>query len=444
MELIIDELIYFVMGLLTGAIIFWIISALFGRKKVNKQQYALLEEKLKEVEKEKEDALKEQTVTAESLRLETERANERENKLIEVATQNDYLKQKLEDQKIEFTQLDKKFSSQFENLANRILEEKSQQFSNQSEQNLSHLLQPLNDKIKSFEEQIQKTHLEDTKQRASLLQQFKQMSELNKRMSEDAQNLTKALKGDNKTQGNWGELVLANILEKSGLVKGREYNAQKSFTTANNKRLQPDVIINLPDNRHIIIDSKVSLTAYERSIAEDDPEKAKTYLQRHIESVKTHIRQLSGKNYPQLYQLQSLDFVLLFVPVEPAFALAIQHDPDLFNNAFKQNIIIVSPTTLLATLRTVANIWRQEKQTKNALEIARQSGALYDKFVNFVKDLEQIGKYINMTERSYEKAMNKLYLGEGNLIRRAEKIRQLGARNSKELPRDFRGERLTE
>ncbi len=440
MEVLFSELTFFTLGMLTGACVFWCINHFFGNKNESDQRYEETKEKLFQLQKEKDalatdvkSILNENKKLSEDLSKTNENLRTAEMQLNTVETERNLISKGLEEQDQKLSKLNEVLQDKFENLANAILDEKSQRMSAINEQSLSNLLSPLHDKIKSFEDQIRSNQLEDAKQRATLLQEFKQMTKLNQQMSSDAQNLTKALTGESKTQGNWGEMVLESILEKSGLLKGREYNSQQSFASTNGRRLKPDVIINLPENRHIIIDSKVSLTAYERYCSCNDPELADKYLKAHILSLKTHIKELSGKNYPQLYQLQSLDFVLLFVPIESAFGLGLQHDADLFSIAFKQNIILVSPTTLLATLRTIANIWRTEKQSKNAQEIARQSGALYDKFVNFVKDLEGVGKYINMTGRSYEKAMNKLYLGDGNLIRRAEKIRELGAKNTKRL-----------
>ncbi|MCC7095433.1 MAG: DNA recombination protein RmuC, partial [Ignavibacteriaceae bacterium] len=247
-------------------------------------------------------------------------------------------------------------------------------------------------------------------------------------------NLTEALKGQSKTQGNWGEFILESILEKSGLVKGREYVVQESLTSESGKRLQPDVIIKLPENKSIVVDSKVSLIGYEKYISEEDEHQKQLGLREHINSIRSHIKNLSGKNYQNLYQLESLDFVLMFMPIEPAFALAVQNDQAIFNDAFEMNIVIVSPSTLLATLRTISSIWRQENQNKNALEIARQSGDMLDKFTAFVEDLLTVGKGLISVKDNYDKAMNKLTDGRGNLISRAEKIKELGAKTSKSLP----------
>ncbi|MFZ4797773.1 MAG: DNA recombination protein RmuC, partial [Bacteroidia bacterium] len=287
------------------------------------------------------------------------------------------------------------------------------------------------------EKKVNDVYISEGKERASLKNQLEMLQQLNQQMSKEANNLTKALKGENKTQGNWGEFILESVLEKSGLVKGSEYKIQESFTNEEGKRLQPDVIINLPESKTLIIDSKVSLNAYERfSSAESDEERLQA-AKEHILSLRTHLKGLSGKSYQNMHQIQSLDFVLLFIPIEPAFALAVQSDAGLFNDAFEKNIVIVSPTTLLATLRTVASIWRNEKQSANAIDIAKKAGDLYDKFEGFIKDLIEVGKKIDQTKSNYSDAMNKLVDGKGNIINRFEELRKLGAKADKQLPQSL-------
>ena len=347
--------------------------------------------------------------------------------------------EKLIEQKTELTNLREQFTKEFENLANRIFEEKSKKFTDQNKTNLDELLKPLGEKIKDFEKKVNDVYVSEGKERASLKEQLTMLHQLNQQMSTEAQNLTKALKGEsnNKFQGNWGEIILENILEKSGLVKDREYLVQMSLTTEDGKRFQPDIVVNLPDGKHLVIDSKVSLNAYERfSSAESDDER-QTALKEHLISVKKHIKDLSDKNYQTLYQLKTLDFVLLFIPIEPAFALSVQGDAQLFNDAFDKNIVIVSPSTMLATLRTVASIWRQENQNKNAIEIARQGGALYDKFSGFVEDLIALGNKMRDSQKTYEAAMNKLSTGSGNLVKRTEELKKLGAKATKNLPQSL-------
>jgi DNA recombination protein RmuC len=283
---------------------------------------------------------------------------------------------------------------------------------------------------------VNETHNESEKERSALREQLRIMADMNKRMSDEALNLTKALKGDSKKQGNWGELILEKVLEKSGLTKGREYDVQQSFTLEDGSRLQPDVIVHLPDGKNIIVDSKVSLVAYERymSSADDDKVIHEVHLKEHINSLRMHVKGLSGKSYQNLYGIGSPDFVLLFIPIESAFSLAISHDNEMFNDAFEKNVVLVSPTTLLATLRTISNVWKLEDQTQNAIEIARQGGDLYDKFVSFVEDLIKVGKLMDDSKKSYSEAMNKLYDGKGNLINRAEKMKKLGVKANKQLP----------
>jgi DNA recombination protein RmuC len=350
-----------------------------------------------------------------------------------VTTLNSNLSDKLNEQREELQTLQEKFTREFENLANKIFEEKSSKFTQQNRENIDQLLKPLGEKIKLFEEKVERIYNEDTKERASLVQQIKSLHDLNQQMSKDATNLTNALKGESKTQGNWGEFILDNILEKSGLVKGREYETQTTFTGEEGKRQKPDVIINLPENRHIIIDSKVSLTAYEQFCSTEDENEKRIALNNHIASIRSHVKELSNKNYQNIHNLSSMDFVIMFIPIEPAMAVASQADINIWNEAFEKNIVIVSPSILLATLRTIANIWKQESQNKNAFEIARQSGALYDKFVGFVDDLIGIGKKIDDTKENYTEAMKKLYDGSGNIVRRIENLKALGAKATKSI-----------
>jgi len=344
------------------------------------------------------------------------------------------LQTKLSEQKAEIEELQQKFTKEFENLANRIFKEKTDEFSKQSKTNLQEILNPLKERITEFQSKVEETNKESIRGHASLREQLSMLKDMNQQITQEAKNLTEALKGQSKTQGNWGEFILESILEKSGLVKGREYVVQESLTTESGKRFQPDVIIKLPENKSIVIDSKVSLVAYEKFISSDDEHQKELALREHINSIRSHIKNLSSKNYQNLYQLESLDFVLMFMPVEPAFALAVQNDQTIFNDAFEMNIVIVSPSTLLATLRTISSIWRQEKQNRNAMEIAKQSGDMLDKFTAFVEDLLTVGKGLISVKDNYDKAMNKLTDGRGNLISRVERIKELGAKTSKSLP----------
>ena len=341
------------------------------------------------------------------------------------------------EQKNEITELQEKFTKEFENLANKILEEKSAKFTEQNSENMKNILLPLQDKIQGFEQKVEQTHKESIDYHAALRQQIVGLSEMNAQMSKETLNLTKALKGDSKMQGNWGELVLERVLEKSGLEKGREYEVQQSFTNNEGNRVFPDVVINLPDGKKMIVDSKVSLVAYEKWINEESEILKIDFLKEHVNSIRRHVEQLGNKNYHDLYQIESPDFVLLFIPIEPAFAIALNEDSALYNKAFDRNIVIVTPSTLLATLRTIDSMWANQKQQENAFEIARQAGALYDKFEGFVTDLVRIGNKIKDTKTEYESAMSKLVDGRGNLISSVEKLKKMGAKAKKSLPENI-------
>ena len=346
----------------------------------------------------------------------------------------DNLWERNKEQKQEVEQLQEKFTKEFENLANKILEEKTVKFTEQNKENLKNILSPLQDRIQLFEKKVEDTHKESIDYHAALRQQILGLREMNEQMSKETINLTKALKGDSKMQGNWGELVLERVLEKSGLEKDREYFVQQSHTTGDGSRVFPDVIINLPDGKKMIIDSKVTLTAYERYTNEEDESQKNQHLKEHVNAVHRHVEQLGNKNYQDLYQMESPDFVLLFIPIESAFAVALNEDAALYNKAFEKNIVIVTPSTLLATLRTIDSMWANQKQQENALEIARQAGALYDKFEGFVGDLIKIGKKMDEAKIEYGAAMNKLTEGKGNLITSVEKLKKMGAKAKKSLP----------
>lgn len=346
----------------------------------------------------------------------------------------DNLWERNKEQKQEVEQLQEKFTKEFENLANRILEEKSSKFTEQNRENMKNILSPLQDKIHLFEKKVEDTHKESIDYHAALRQQILGLREMNEQMSKETLNLTKALKGDSKMQGNWGELILERVLEKSGLEKGREYEVQQSFSNEEGSRVFPDVVINLPDGKKMIVDSKVSLVAYEKYINEEDDALRIVFLKEHVNSIRRHVEQLGAKNYHDLYQIESPDFVLLFIPMEPAFAIALNEDATLYNKAFEKNIVIVTPSTLLATLRTIDSMWSNQKQQENAFEIARQAGALYDKFEGFVNDLVKIGKKMDEAKTEYQGAMNKLFDGKGNLISSVEKLKKMGAKAKKSLP----------
>ncbi|SRR5690554_1175841 len=361
-------------------------------------------------------------------------------------TEYNNLQQKNQEQKEEVEQLQARFTKEFENLANKILEEKSTKFTEQNKENIKNILNPLQEKIQLFEKKVEDSQKENIGIHASLREQLIQLQNQNLKITQEAENLTKALKGDSKIQGNWGELVLERVLEKSGLERDREYFVQQSFTDEDGKRIMPDVVIHLPDNKKMIIDSKVSLTAYEKFVNEEDQNQQAIYLKEHVNSIKRHIEQLSEKKYHDIYKIESPDFILLFIPIEPAFAMALNQDNSLYTKAFEKNIVIVTPATLLATLRTIDSMWTNQKQQENAYEIARLAGTLYDKFEGFVSDLIKIGKRMDEAKNEYSGAMNKLVHGRGNVITTIEKLKKMGAKTQKSLPENLvkRAEELEE
>ena len=337
-------------------------------------------------------------------------------------------------ERIEFREDSKEqLSNQFKTLASEILEEKSKKFTDQNKINLDQILGPLKIKISEFQGKVQEVYIQESKDRSALSEQVKQLMTLNNQLSDDAHNLTQALKGQSKAQGNWGELILERVLEASGLRKGHEYNVQVSHVREDGTRVQPDVVVHLPEQRHLIIDAKVSLTAYEiHANSDNDPERIAA-IKKHLESVRSHIKELSEKNYHQLYGLQSFDFVLMFIPVEPAFMLAISHDNNLWLESWKKNILLVSPSTLLFVVRTVAHLWKQEQQNSNAQEIASRGAELYNKLAGFVEDLDMLGKRLQQAQISYDDAYGKFSKGKGNVIRQAEMLKELGIKPSKSI-----------
>lgn len=349
-------------------------------------------------------------------------------------------RERLAEQERSIQEIQQRFQLEFQNVAGKLLEEKSQKFVETNKTNLDVLLNPLKENIKAFEEKVDKVYNMEAAERNTLKGVISQLMELNRTISNEAQNLTKALKGDSKKQGNWGEVILERVLERSGLVRDREYRMQASLISADGSRLQPDVIIDLPDEKHLIIDSKVSLIAYERLVNCETEDERKLFSKAHVESIRNHVNGLSSKSYHDLYQINSPDFVLLFIPIESSFSFAVQIDAELFSDAWEKRVVIVSPSTLLATLRTISSIWKQERQNRNVLEIARLSGAMYDKFVGFVNDMESIGKNIKSSQAAYDNALNKLIDGNGNLAKTAEKIKGLGAKANKQLDQKYIGD----
>jgi DNA recombination protein RmuC len=349
-------------------------------------------------------------------------------------------RERLAEQELYMQEIHQKFKLEFENVAEKLLKEKSREFVDVNKANMDHILNPLKENLKVFEEKVDKVYNMEAAERNTLKGVITQLMELNRQISDEAQNLTKALKGDNKKQGNWGEVILEKVLERSGLVRDREYRMQVSLQMPDGSRYQPDVIIDLPDDKHLVIDSKVSLIAYERLVNAETEDERKLYSKAHVESIRAHVAGLSAKNYHDLYQINSPDFVLLFVPIESSFSFAVQIDAELFSDAWDKRVVIVSPSTLLATLRTISSMWKQERQNRNVLEIARLSGEMYDKFVGFVGDMEGIGKNIKQSQEAYDKAINKLTDGRGNLTITAEKIKKLGAKANKQIDQKYIGE----
>lgn len=388
---------------------------------------------LKEQSRETKEAIEKQFLEACT---ERERIREEKdllrNQLTAKSSEYSNLEEKLREQKAELEKLQEKFSKEFENLANRILDQKSEKFTILNKENIENILNPLQEKIKSFEEKVENNSKDFIERHAELGKQLQFLNDQNIKISEEANNLTRALKGDTQKQGNWGEMILESVLEKSGLRKDHEYFTQQSFTSEEGKRVRPDVIIHLPGNKKMIVDSKVSLNSYERYCNEEDEQIKEQHSKQHLLAVKSHVEILSSKNYHQLYQMESPDFVLLFIPVESAFALASHKNPTLYSEAFEKNIILVTPTTLLAVLRTIDSMWQNEKQKQNAIDIATQAGALYDAFTNLTEELLKVGRQLGTVQNTYDGAMKKL-TGKGNLLRRVEKLKKLGAKASKQL-----------
>lgn len=433
------EIFYLIAGLTVGFIVAFLVFRLKGENSENgltairtqhEKELIRLEEKAVYLQNEKDQ------LSARLERSETEK-EEQIKKLAGAETELVHLHDKLITQKREVEDLQKKFTTEFENLAHRILKQNADEFTQVNQKNIKGILDPLREKIQLFESKVQETYEKGLKDQTDLKAELKKLQDLNLKISDDATNLTRALKGDVKKQGNWGEVVLERILERSGLTEGREYEKQYSLAGDDGGRLQPDIVIHLPKQKHIVVDSKVSLVAYDRLINAPDDISRQQFTREHLVSVRGHVKLLKEKHYQLIPELSTPDFVLLFIPIESSFSLAVQADQELFTYAWDNKVVIVSPSTLLATLRTIASIWQQENQTRNALEIARQGGALYDKFAGFINDLEKIGINLDQTRRNYDAAMGKLYTGKGNLLRSAEKLRELGAKTSKELPKQL-------
>ncbi len=345
---------------------------------------------------------------------------------------------RMAERQVELEQSQARLRTDFENLANRIFEEKNRSFQEQSRKEMGEVVNPLRERLVEFQQVIAHARVQQEGQSVALKEQILQLTNLNQTMLQDARNLTHALKGDSKVQGNWGEMILERILERSGLERGREYEVQVSQTNEEGRRLQPDVVLHLPGSKNLIIDAKVSLTAYERYSQADDPEEQRNWLRAHVQSLRAHVKGLSQKNYPDLYQGSSPDFVLLFIPVEPAFSLAVREDDKLYMDAFDQRIVMVTPSTLLATLRTLKHIWNQDKQSKNVMEIASEAGKLHDQFSRLCEDLMEIGRQLEKTRSAYEQSLKRVSSGSGNLLKRVDRLRKLGAKAQRDIPEELR------
>jgi DNA recombination protein RmuC len=420
------EILFVLIGLLVGGAMGWLVSKASLSGSLQDAKTRLL------VEQEKNTSLAELSQEQKkTIDQEREKMLELTNSL--AAAEADYrnLEEKLEERKEEAQELQKKFTDQFKNLANEIFEEKSKKFTDQNKSNIFDLLKPLGEKIVEFEKRVEETHKDTISRNSALREQLENLQRLNVQMTKEAENLTRALKGDSKTQGAWGEFILESILEKSGLEKDREYSVQESFTTTEG-RLRPDVIIRLPENRHVVIDSKVSLTAYNNFVNSTTEEEKIIALKAHLLSIRQHMKGLHEKKYQNLSE-NGLDFIIMFIPIEPAYILAIQSEKNLYEEALEKRIVFVSPTLLIPSLQLIKNVWKQEYQNRHVLDIANKAGDLYDKFVGFTEDLIGLGRHLDTSKKFYEESMKKLSLGSGNLVRRTEELKKLGAKANKSI-----------
>lgn len=439
---------FLILGIIAAFLIGFIISKIRKTSDVNSiedlqkinTENAVLKEKLRALELSAEKNIQDLNSEREKVLLLTQEL-EREKTFLK--TQLNAKLEEIESQKKMIADMQSTLTKDFEIIATKLLEEKSQKFTEHNRTSLDIILNPLKEKIKSFEDKVESAYRAEAAERNTLKGSIEELMKLNKQISDEANNLSTALKGNTKQQGNWGEFVLEKILESSGLIEGENYVLQgegMGLVDNEGNRFQPDVIINLPDDKHVIIDSKVSLIAYEKLVSSNDADSREKFIKEHIASLKNHVLNLSNKNYQDLIGIKSPDFVLLFVPIESSFSIATQHDKDLFEYAWSRKIVIVTPSTLLATLKTIASIWKQEKQTKNALEIARQAGTLYDKFVGFIEDLKKIGDQLNKTQQTYNEAYSKLHTGKGNLTSGVESLKRLGAKAKKQIDKNLLSE----
>lgn len=441
-----NDFLIFIIGIKVGVLLGWTIS-FFIRKK--KKRIAM--EELQTLQNERDTARLNYGVISEKIQILEQQIKthkteleEKNNQLLQntaklstsEANMHNML-QKIEEQKKELESVRQQMNIEFRNLANDILEEKTKKFTEQNREKLDELLKPLGEKLKDFEKKVEETYNKESRENFSLKEELKRLSDLNLQISKDATNLTNALKGQVKTQGNWGEVILKTILERSGLVENREFFAQESVTSEDGKRFQPDIVVTLPDNKNVIIDSKVTLVAYERYASANTVEEQDNAMKEHIIAIKNHIIGLSQKNYQDLYKQNQLDFVMMFLPIEPAYMLAIQKDPEIWNFAYDKRILLIGPTNLIAALKLIQSLWKQEYQSRNVLEIAKRGGDLYDKLVGFIEDLLGIKKKLDDAQKSLEASINKLHEGKGNILKRAEEMKSLGAKAKKSLPVDL-------
>ena len=419
------SVLWMIVGIVAGFATGFVLAFL-----IQKSKQALLAAQIASAQTEKDNAATE---------LEKMRAD-LATKMVEQATtvtKMEGLKEQLAEQKQAMADLQKRLTTEFENMANRILKERAAELSETSKKDLSAILNPLKDNIAEFKQQVHEAYSLEMRDKAGLREQLKLLTEQNARISDEANNLTKALKGDVKQQGNWGEIVLERVLEMSGLHIGREFEREAVSKDDNDANKRPDVIVHLPDNKHVVIDSKVSLVAYDRLVNAPDNAAYETALKDQVSSLKKHVNELAAKNYPNLPGLNAPDFVLMFVPIEAMFSVAVDADKNLFAYAWEKKIVIVSPTTLLATLRTIASIWQQENQTKNAFEIARLGGVLYDKMVGFIDDFQKIKRSLEAADKAYNDALGKMSTGKGNMLNTATRIKELGAKAGKTIPQNL-------
>ncbi len=441
-----NDFLIFIIGIKSGVLIGWVIS-FFIRKK--KKQIALVQSL--QLQNERDTAKINSGILSEKVQLLEQQINqyknelnEKNNRLLETSSKLSgseanfrNMQVRIEEQKKELEEIRQRMNVEFRNLANDILEEKTKKFTDQNREKLDELLKPLGEKLKDFEKKVEETYNKESRESFSLKEEIKRLSDLNQQISKEATNLTNALKGQVKTQGNWGEVILKTILERSGLVEGREFFTQESVTDEEGKRFQPDVVVTLPDNKNVIIDSKVTLIAYERYASANTPEEQEIAMKEHIQAIKNHIIGLSQKNYQDLYQQKHLEFVMIFLPIEPAYLLAIQKEPELWNFAYDKRILLIGPSNLIAALKLIQSIWKQEYQNRNVLDIAKRGGDLYDKLVGFVEDLLGIRKKLDEAQKTLDASINKLHEGKGNVLKRAEEMKNLGAKAKKSLPRDL-------